>query len=718
MTDVPIIAIDEIEDNNNDSSSKFNIIESHTDIEDFDSDNEIKKKSLISVLKPKIKPNGSVTDVEDFEDSDDNEYIPDENIDIGPEISLTEMLDQGCVDEHSNIQGNVNKTKLQGMQSIQKTPSPTAFHLTINPIDVGGITDVEDIEGSGDEAENEKNYSDDDKAIVLEGANVVDVHDSMNRKKSECKFVSKVVDASLSSSDSEDKKENVTKYKIYKQYSKKNNRCEEQKSDIEKIYFTDEEKKQSKQKSTPILDTPDIEIMAFEGSDNEEVDKIEQLYPEINITFITGNDEKKKKKHKGTPAPSPMLNLPANLDEANTDVENLNSSEDEDDGKNRSKKCLPLAVVKSDALTDVEDFDDPDSEEINYVENSPDINLPSPVREFTVLVESKSGEPYKQTTPLPNNILLGFDDLDADKGLTDVEDFSDESGNEDDVENDEMKYKVNFKFPDIDGGVVESSDHSVVKDSSLRVSHTPEPKTDTEDIYLRKPEKAQDCRRRRGKNKHHCNKAAKSNFLDTKFYDEGAGSAHTDVEDLHVEEDDIVLKDKNIKQRRATIECSPRKFSNGDTKTDVEYISCGDDILDENPCISDSVQLPSKTFLDTQILTMSRESIGKRKCEINKDLNIPLIRRISATPQPTPRCSITSGTDIENIQCDSDNDEYVSYSRAQTTTPIEINRQLAELSISEICDMNNRHFDHNHERFEIKEYIDNTEAHTDIEYLE
>jgi len=717
MTDVPIIAIDEIEDNNNDSSSKFNIIESHTDIEDLESDNEIKKKSLISVLKPKRKSNGSVTDVEDFEDSDDNENIPDENSDIGPEISLTEMLDQGCVDEHSNIQGNVNKTKLQGMKSIQKTPSPTAFHLTINPIDIGGITDVEDMEGSGDEAENEKIYSDDDKAIILEGANVVDVHDSMNRKKSECKFVSKVVEASLSSSDSEDEKENLTKFKINKQYSKKIIRCEEQKSDIEKIYFTDEEKKQSTQKSTPILDTPDIEIMAFEGSDNEEVDKNEQLYPEINITFITGNDEKKKKKYKETPAPSPMLNLPENLDEAYTDVENLNSSEDEDDGKNRLKNLMPFAVVKSDAFTDVEDFDDPNSEEANDVEHSPDINLPSPVREFTVLVESKSGEPYKQTTPLPDNILLGFDDLDADKGLTDVEDFSDESGNEDDDEKVEMKYKDNFKFPDIDGGVVESSDHSVVKDSSLRVSHTPEPKTDTEDIYLREPEKTQDCRRRRGKNKHHSNKATKSNFLDTKFYDEGAGSAHTDVEDLHVEEDDIVLKDKNIKQRRATIECSPRKFSNGDAKIDVEYISCGDDILDENPCISDSVQ-SINTFVDTQILTMSRESIGSRKCEINKDLNIPLIRRISATPQPTPRCSITSGTDIENIQCDSDNDEYVSYSRAQTATPIEINRQLAELSISEIHDMNKRGCDHNHERFEIKEYIDNTEVHTDIEYLE
>ena len=562
---------------------------------------------------------------------------------------------------------------------------------------------------------NEKVYSDDEKAIELEGGNVVDVHDSMNRKKTECKFVAKVVEASSSSSGSEDEKEKVTKHKHNKQHSKRYTRCEEQKSDIENIYFTDDERKKSIQKSTPVLETPDIEIMAFDGSDNDDV---EQNYPEINITFSTGSDGCKKKKHKETPAQSLMLKLPENQDEALTDVENLNSSDDEDDDIQKSKKLMPLALVKSDALTDVEDFDDPDSDEANDEESSPDINLPSPVREFTVLVESKSGEPYKETTPLPENMLLGFDDLDMDKGLTDIEDFSDESGNEEDDEENELKYRENFKFPDIDGGVVESSDHSMVKESSLRVSHTPEPKTDTEDIFVKNPEKTQECRRRRGKNKHHASKPTKSNFLDTKCYDDGAGSAHTDVEDLHVEEDDILLKDKNIKQRRATIECSTTKFTNGDAKTDVEYLSCGDDILDENLFIPEIIE-SINAFIETRSSTMSRESIGNKNNYINIDLNIPLIRRTSATPQPTPRGSLTCGTDIENIQCDSDNDEYVSYSRTQTATPIEINRQLEELCMSEIHDVYKRFCDQNRERFEIKGFdIDNTEALTDIEYLE
>lgn len=709
MTDVPVIAIDEIEDDfNDDSSLKLNINDCHTDVEELESDHDRKKVTLISVMKPKC--NGALTDVEDFEDSDDNNN--EEEPDYGPELSLTEMLDQGTVDEHSNLQGNVNKQKLQGMRSIQKTPSPTAFHLTVNSADLGGTTDVEDLEGSGDDADDEKIYSDDDKPIVLEDGNVVDVHDSMNRKKTDCKYATKIIEASSSSSESENEKEKPTKLKSHKQCLKRGPRCEEEKSDVENIYFTDDEKKRSTQKSTPVLDTPDVEVMAFEGSDN---DDNEQHYPEINITFAAGCDGKKKKKHKATPAPSPMLKLPENPDEALTDVENLNSSDDDEEDKPKSSNFMQIAVVKSEVLTDVEDFDSESDIPESDCENKPEIVLPSPVREITVLVENKSGEPYKQTTPLPDNILLGFEDLDADKGMTDIEDFSDESGNEEDDE-DDAKYRENFKFPDIDGGVVESSDHSVVKDSSLRAGQTPEPKTDTEDIYVKKPEKTHECRRRRNKNKH-CNKqAVKSNFLDTKSYvDDGAGSAHTDVEDLHVEEDDILLKDKNIKQRRATIECSPRKFCNYDEKTDIEFLSDGDDTIQDIPDIVE----PIVSHIDTYSMTMSRELGEKKNNELKSDLAIPIIRRISATPQPTPRGSLASGTDIENIQCDSDNDEYVTYSRAETATPIEINRQLEELCSSEIFDMNKRGCDESRERLEVKgHYDDNAEAHTDIEYLD
>ncbi|KAG5680954.1 hypothetical protein PVAND_010429 [Polypedilum vanderplanki] len=722
MSEVPVISINnEIEDTFEGEDDRPDINNCHTDVEDLDSDNENKKITLITMLKTQNKCNGAVTDIEDCEDSEDDSE-PKEEANYEPEISLDEFLDQGLVDEHSNLQGNVKKQKMQKMQSLQKAASPTAFNLCVNNADIGGTTDVEDIEGSGEEEEEEeKVYSDDDKAVVLEDGNSIDVHDSMNRKKQDSKLIPKVIEPSSSSSSDSEEDTNKCKSKAFKHLVKRGVQCKEAKSDVENIYFSDDEKcNQSapKTKSTPVLETPDIEVMAFEGSDVDENEN-ERQFPEINITFMSSGSEKKQKKnkYKTTPAPSPMLKLPENPDEALTDVENLNSSDDdeeEDEGKIklRPKSLLPLAVVKSDALTDVEDFDDDDDiGDDENEEKSPEIDLPTPVREITVLVENETGEPYKQTTPLPDNLLLGFDDLDADKGLTDVEDFSD-SYNEDDEDEEDNSKKREFQIPELDGGIIESSDHAVVKDSKMRISNTPEPKTDTEDIFVnnKNDEKHNDCRRRRGKNKHRSAHGVKSNFLDTKFYVD-ADSAHTDVEDLQVEDDDVLLKDKCVKQRRATIECSPMKFNNnGDDKTDTEEFSEVDDnnnqtdiVISYTPDIVRSINVQ----IDTNIVTMSSES----SC---KNSNIPEIRRISATPQITPRGSF--GTDIECFQCDSENEEFISYIRAHT--PIEINHELNELCASVVQHVNKHGLDHALERMEIKDYHETAEAHTDVEFID
>lgn len=705
MSDVPIIAIDEAEDQSfdDDDSRRPSINDCHTDIEELDDNQDGKKKvTLNTSLKADVKCNGALTDVEDCEDSGEDE--PEKEMYGGDEFSLNEFLDQGLIDEHSNLQGNVNKQKLQAMHSLAKTPSPTAFHLTINNPDLGGLTDVEDMEGSGDELEVESNYSEDDKPIILEGANIVDVHDSMNKQKKVEKYAPKVtIDRSSSSSDSEEDK---SKLKLKPHHKpKRGQRCEDAKSDIENIYFSEDETRKKTPKSTPILDTPDIEVMAFEESDGEDNEK--EQFPEINITFVDSDKNKNKKKFrpKDTPAPSPMLKLPENQDEALTDVENLNSSDDDDEDQKplKPKNLMPIAVVKSDALTDVEDLTDDSNNEEQDNDDDSEVPLPSPVREFTVLVENKSGEPYKQTTPLPDNIYLGFEDLDADKGLTDVEDF-DDSG--DDEEEEPMKFKELENIPDLDGGYVESSDHAVVKDSTLRSAITPEPKTDTEDIFMKK-QSGNECRRRKTKSKHNNKPAGKSLFLDTKFYvDEGAGSAHTDVEDLNLEDDDIILKDKNIKQRRATIECTSRKLSNGEVKTDVEYFS-GDDHIDLR-----EVQTPVNNALELiDVCTMTFETDNTD--DVSKHLNIPEIRRTSATP----RGSTISNTDVEQILIDTDNEE-VSYSRAQTATPHEIHAQLNDLGASEVYDVHSRTFDLSQEYLEIKGNQGIAEAHTDIEFLD
>lgn len=714
MSDVPVISIDEVESlGTDDESRRPSINECHTDVEDLESDQDRnnKRNSLIDTLKKNIKCNGSVTDVEDCEGSSGDEEV--ENKEYNNEaFSLNEFLDQGMIDEHANLQGNTKKTKLQAMHSVAKSPSPTAFNLTINPIDIGGTTDVEDMESSGDEVEEEKNYSDDDKPIILEGANVVDVHDSMNKQKKPEKYAPRVaIDPSSSSSSESENEKCKTKLKPHKT-KKSHQRCEEAKSDTENIYFSDDGKSKKDPKSTPVLETPDIEVMAFEGSDLEENEN--EKFPEINITFVDSSIKKKKRiKPKLTPAPSPMLALPENQDEALTDVENLNSSDDdeEDYKPTRPKHLMPLAVVKSDALTDIEDFDDEEEEE-NEDDKIPEVPLPSPVREFTVLVENKNGEPYKQTTPLPDNVYLGFDDLDADKGLTDVEDFEDESGDDEDDENDKIKYKEIEKLPDLDGGYVESSDHAITKDSTMRVAGTPEPKTETEDIYVRK-QPGIECRRRKTTKTKHSKPIGKQMFLDTKFYvDDAAGSAHTDVEDLDLEDDDVILKDKNVKQRRATIECSSssRKMSNDAGKTDIEYLS------DDNNIDSRKLESPEDDVeiqIDACTVTIEKDVVGWKKGE-RKKLDIPLIRHISATP----RASNVSCTDIEQFQCDGSDEEEISYSRAQTATPHEISRQLADSCISQVHDVDSRSYDMSQEYLEIKGYQETNDAHTDVEFLD
>lgn len=710
MADVPTISITQDENDDFDierddeASPRPNISECHTDVEDFDSDQD-RRNSLVSSLKKSMKCNGALTDFEDFDDSSDNNEESEPN--YGPDISLNEYLDQGCIDELSNLGGNKSK-KLETMNSVVKSPSPIAFNLGVTH-DAGGVTDCEDMESSGDEDdENEKVYSEDEKPIILEDTNAVDIHDSVSNRKKIEKYAPKIVEPSSSDSSSDsDDYEMKLRLKSHKHFTKRGPKCDEAKSDVENIFFSDEERRKSFTKSAPVLDTPDIEVMAFDGSDNDEVSERAQ-FPEINISFSGSEKPKKKTKFRSTPAPSPMLKLPENQDEGHTDVENLNSSDDDEEQsmKIKPKNLIPIAIMKSDALTDVEDFYDGSDDDCN-LDEKPDLPLPLPKRELTVLVENKTGEPIKQTTPLPDNLLLGFHDFDADKGLTDVEDFSDDSDGDKEYETPEIDFII-----DLDSGVVESSDHTS-GNLSVGNSGTPEPKTETEDIFVKRKERSSECRRRRPKPKHSQHNKPKTNFLDTKLYvDLGAAGGHTDVEDLDLEDDDVLLKDKRIKQRRAVVDCASRNsFSNNnaDGKTDVEYMS-GDDNIDLLSFCPEINPFLIGFQLDSCTMTMTRDMIGLTPATL-RELKLPEIRKFSITLE-----NCNTNTDVEDIQSNSDNEDgAASYSRAHATTPIELNRDLEELCRSDIHEINSRAFDRVKERNEIKENLCYAESHTDIE---
>lgn len=709
MTDVPVISItlDETDERDDDDFSHGLCIDDcHTDVEDLESD-QSRKNSLNDGIKGK----GGGTEVEDFDgDSDDQDTASASN--YGPDISLNEYLDQGSIDESNNLTGK-HRNKLAAMRSVNKSPSPTAFNLNVTQQDYGGVTDCEDLEASGDDNEDDdKVYSDEDRAIVLEGENAIDVHDSVTDRKRSDKlaFAPKIVEpesSGLTSSESEYEKPKA-RFKAHKHLSRRAHTIGDAKSDTENIFFSDDDKRRRSRKTTPVPQTPDVEVMAFDGTDNDDEAEPPQ-YPEINISFVVEEKPKKKIKRRSIASASALLGLPENQDEGHTDVENLNSSDDDDEPsiRSRQKSLIPIAVIKSDALTDVEDFGEASEDDWGFDEK-PDVVLPSPVRELTFLIENKTGEPMKQTTALPDNLLLGFHDLDTDKGLTDVEDFSDES--DDDNENEVPVYTID-SIPDLDGGFVESSDHTSGSNRSPRPSMTPDPLTDCEDIFVKRHDKGSDSRRRRTK-AHHSHHKPKSNFLGTNLYvDASSTGAHTDVEDLDVDDDDVLLKDRSLKHRRATVDRAARKASTSsiaDGKTDIEYVS-GDESIDLSVCTPEVNAVLCDFQIDTCTLTSFRDSIDRRP-SASLELKLPEIIRTTPTSD-----SFSASTDIEDHQCHSDIEDAVSYSRAQTATPMQLSRDLEELSTSEIHEVNSRAFDRVRERFEIKDNLCFVDSHTDVE---
>lgn len=742
MSEVPIISVtlDDIsDDEQTDKGSKLNINECHTDVEDIGSEGE-KNYPLLKIEKTEC--NGAVTDVEDYTDSDDNGDEKDE-IEYEPEISLNEFLDQGHVDEAANVavSGKNVKNKLVKMQSVNKSPSIHAFNLAVETNVGGAVTDCEDMEASGEEDNTEDFHcEDDDKPIMLEGSNAIDIHDTISNKKVEkpCHKVAEVVHA-VSSSDSE--REGAKPKTSNKLYTRKHKKAEEfDKSDVENMVFSDEDSAyRRKSRIVPILPTPDkneAEIMVMEASDDETPTekKSKVIFPEINITFASESKPKKKEATK-----SKLLALPANNDEALTDVENLESSEssEEEEGacskKPLRKNLIPLALIKSEALTDVEDFgDDGDDESVESEdEKQVDIGyaLPSPVREMTLLKETKDGEPTARTSPMPDNMYLGFDDLEMDKGLTDVEDLSDE-GDDYDEEEENKEYEIPI-LPEMEGGIIESSDHQTGAESGARgdargsmstmelPSPVCEPKTDTEDIFLNKTEK-NECRKRRTKKhahssshhhhhhhhyQHQHHQKQKTSFLDTKSIQQNQ-CATTDVEDLNVSDDDEVLKDKTLKQRRATLP-APSSNDNNEGKTDVEYMS-GDDN-------TDFIRFPPENSSNYANLdcskTTSKNSLGVR--ETNEFNNrVPVIRKISPSPDTTFPL-----TDTEDMQMISDADDE-AYCRAQTATPMEITNALNESGQTQVHEISAGVFDHQKERRFMKGNRDINETHTDVEFLD
>ena len=764
--DVPLISItqernDDDYDDDDGGSRKMSLNDCHTDIESIDEEEQSRKNSMISSLRKTSSCNGAVTDIEECVDS--GEEGAEQEKDFGPEISVYEFLDLGTVDESSSMVGNDSKKRI-AMKSMSKCPNPNEDELG------AGDTDDEHMEASGDEADviEEMHYSDDDKPIVLEDASSVDIKDVIGKWKKAFervnimkRFETKKQD-NFSSSDS-DVDNGLARLKTHKFSKRATRKCEDNKSDVENIFFSDEDKKKTKCYSIPTLETPDVEVMLFDEAGIDERKDQSSSYPELRISFA-GQKMSKGCRRKTFSDKNTMLALPGNDDEGLTDVENLESSDDEDNG-NKNTKCknfIPIAIMKNDALTDVEDFNDSGAEGVDYSEgehylkkSGSTFGLPSPVREYTCLRKNKDGEPVMHTTPLPDYIHLGFEDYDADKGLTDVENFSadddisekDDAGNYSDddkaivledassVEIKDVvgKWKKAFERVNIikrfetrkhestspsesDDKEQPSKSNYIASDGLLSCGlPNQEPKTDTEDIFINNSDHNEECRRRRTKTKH--SSKPKSSFLQTQS-NQDAGT--TDVEDINMSDDDPLAKDNNFEHRRGTIETTllcDVAIGNIDGKSDVEYLSC-DDNINSQQFIPDRKPSIGDYNFDNYSSTSTRNTLGPYNSNQLNSFTIPIIQRNSPTPEHF-RCN----TDTEDMQINSEDEDngvlnVETYSRAQTSTPMQLTRDLNESGTSEIHEINSGLFDTNIERINFKGNRELIDELTDVELID
>lgn len=716
MSDIPVIAITQecSDDEELDDISKLNINEAHTDTEDLVMEQDTVRfrkgtktgNALVDAIQPTM--NGSVTDVEDCTDSDDD----DSEVKSAQEadIVLDKFLDQGYVDETTKAESKGEKPKMLTRSCSKATEYNTLRVLA----DISSaLTDCEDM-SDDDDSLGKLSIPDCPEDILVKdnGNDAVAIHNVVRRKQD--KHFHKQEPANDSSSES-DNAEGQTTVRHRKSHRKVEERP---KSEYENLMMSDDDMEgacgssQTNRRSVLF----DAEEVVMESSDVE--DDRNNVFPEINITFVTNEHnpplEQTKKKR-----PSTLMVQAPNPDEALTDVENLDSSESEDEKRTPVCRLMPRAVArsgKSGGITDVEDFNDSDDGEEQETKREVGSEfLPSPVREIAILKQNASGEQRQNVMP-----LLTIRTPDIEQALTDVEDMTDnEDGDEgEDEMYDNSKYAIDC-LPEAVHDDVYSSDSTRINSAKLDVKCSAgEPITDTEDLFFDRNASTSGSgselrRRRKPKHGHGssgngmCPSYKGKKFLDMK--NTVAPAATTDTEDIYLSDDAKDCGSNRTKQRRATIQFSAHNaaVNENDGKTDVEFLS-GDELTNDRAVHSPQLF----TFEGFSSVIKTQEHNGPLAGRVMDITPIPMARRISSSPDTYCNCN----TDCEDIQGTSDVEDD-TYSRAQTATPMELTRQLQESGRSEVYDVSTRP---KGELLDVKGAMagDIQEIHTDVEFLD
>lgn len=496
---------------------------------------------------------------------------------------------------------------------------------------------------------------------------------------------------------------------------------------------------------------------------------------DVSETEIEYDFETKRLVRRGKTGRHPQTTLVEMLvpagddDDAPTDVDKDNSNDEdeeevEDDAGNAAtgggtKKMATLSLYSDkgltamSALTDVEDFGD-GVDEIQSPTGyyPPDIRMPSPMREMTVVRENATGSPVARVMPMQADRFLRLDDVYMDNaGHTDVEDMS---GAEDDYADDADGadcIRGISHIIDLDGGIVsniESMRPFVKSVMQEKLAHC-ESVSDADEEEAasaitvcgggvggsKGPSlTANSCglRRRKSKSKrdmahtqhqqhqhqpHGHTRSARAGS--SSQYGDADVPLLTDCEDLEVEENapmpgyNLFVKKPTPKpttKQPISISCSlaapPSRY---DAKTDTECLS-GDDDDGDNPVF--------KT-VDTAVMCNESFSSTTTSREMNNQMffrNVPVADRLQATATPDQM--------LTDVEVHSDVDEFgrgqlgsrgCDVNRKVSITPVEI--QWAMGDGSEVVDRNVSYFDRSQEGEHLKDQRALHEAVTDSEYL-
>lgn len=691
--DIPIISIttehcsDEV-DSDQDDHEKVTLNSTvNTDVENLDSESSsdnAKVYNSLAISRKKTKHHKKAhTDVEDMNDSGSDGEELKSNSELDIKLSLDEFLDHGYFDESSKFEGQ-NESMHDGRPIPKVCRSPAPMNLLVAQADDGGVTDCENMDGSDDdESDDNESIPENDMAMILEEAGTVESQDQfkgLNLMEHVAHLTN--TDSSSSSGSSDDSSSNPFTRRNYR-------KMHLALSDVENMEFSDyaPSSSKSRKKST------NEEIITIEADSESDDAAIESITsPVLEVTFISKS--KSFNKIRAPPRSSHLLSAAPEYSEAVTDVENLNSSDDDDGEVNPCNLKIPVAVAKTEhaILTDTEDLDGVDSED-----NEPapkEMFLGNAVRQLIMVHENESGNPVAKVTPLADHALLSVNVGYFDHGLTDTEDLSDV--NEDIFEVD--KYTIE-KLPDIDSGSVISTD---TLNRSLQLpNYESDPVTDTEDFGPTKET-------RKKKHKHRQSVKGKPKHLGADPRDD---PVLTDCEEM-------VFSDKEGHRRRSEPKQKPLMVPTvtDGSKTDVEFVSGDDD--DGNPIAPEQDSPPilydrSDVFVST---FSSKDAMQSQNAIMNCiHAKVPAITKCSPTPD-----GVQAVTDTEEVAILSDNEEggVESYlSRVDTSTPVAVRNDLDETS-SVVHDRMVNVFDEQMERLNIKGHKDIQDAHTDVEYLE